>query len=151
MKLNYSSPSTSIKNYSESKLAKMETNDCVVRAIASASNWDYDKAHKFVEDKFQRQFRRGTLRFNSRMTILSIEDIKLNRKKIKTISSSEMMNGKSKMTVGSFAKKYNKGTYILVVKGHAFSIRNGEVIGGNREDAIKTRRILKGVWKIGSN
>lgn len=55
MTLKYSSPSEVIKNYKESAKAKFETNDCVVRAIAAASGWEYDKAHKFVSDEFKRQ------------------------------------------------------------------------------------------------
>ena len=55
-----------------------------------------------------------------------------------------------RFTIGSFIKNYNKGTYVITVRGHAFSITDGEVIGGNREDARKMRCILKGAWKIGT-
>jgi hypothetical protein len=149
MTLKYSSPSTAIKNYNDSKLAKRETNDCVVRAIAAASGWEYDKAHKFVADEFKRENRRGTRFFNSTMVKLANNDCRLNRKKITTISKGVMKNGKSRMTIGSFVKQYDKGTYILTVRGHAFSIKDGEVIGGNRQDATKMRCILEGAWKVG--
>jgi hypothetical protein len=149
MTLKYSSPSTAIKNYNDSKLAKRETNDCVVRAIAAASGWEYDKAHKFVADEFKRENRKGTRFFNSTMVKLANNDCRLNRKKITTISKGVMKNGKSRMTIGSFVKQYDKGTYILTVRGHAFSIKDGEVIGGNRQDATKMRCILEGAWKVG--
>ena len=149
MTLKYSSPSTAIKNYIESTIAKRETNDCVVRAIAAASGWEYDKAHKFVADEFKRENRKGTRFFNSTMVKLANNDCRLNRKKITTISKGVMKNGKSRMTIGSFVKQYDKGTYILTVRGHAFSIKDGEVIGGNRQDATKMRCILEGAWKVG--
>ena len=40
------------------------------------------------------------------------------------------------MTVGTFIKKYPEGTFFIIVKGHAFTIKNGVVIG-NYEDALK--------------
>lgn len=84
------------------------------------------------------------------MNKLADNNRKLNRKKITIISKGEMKNGKSRMTIGSFISNYNKGTYVVVVRGHAFSIKDGEVIGGNREDARKMRCILQGAWKIGT-
>lgn len=47
-KISFVPSSESIKGYSDSKIAKDERNDCVVRAIAAASEMEYDKAHKFV-------------------------------------------------------------------------------------------------------
>ena len=35
--------------------AKVEKNDCVVRAIANACDVNYSQAHKYVEDKFDRK------------------------------------------------------------------------------------------------
>jgi len=150
MTLSYSSPTTAIKNYKESTTARFEINDCVVRAIAAACGWEYDKAHQFVADEFKRQPRKGTRFFNSTMTKLADNNRRLNRKKITTISKGIMKNGKSRMTIGAFVKQYDKGTFILTVRRHAFSIKDGEVIGGNREDARKMRCILEGAWKIGT-
>lgn len=150
MALKFTSPGDCIKNYSKSKLAQTEKSDCVVRAFAAAADCDYDVAHRFVQVEFNREFRKGTKRFNSTMTKLSNDGRRINRKSIKTISSGEIKNGSSRMTVGSFVKDWDKGTYILVIRGHAFTVRNGEVIGGNRQDANKTRCIIKGAWKIGN-
>ena len=52
------------------------------------------------------------------------------------------------MTVGTFVKLYDKGTYILRVAGHAFTIKDGTVIG-NPNDADQIRKIIKNAWKIG--
>jgi hypothetical protein len=149
MKLNYISKSSGIKGYDNSSIAKSEKNDCVVRAIASASGWEYNKAHYFVSKWFNRQPKKGTYFFNIGMTKIENTGKRLNRKKVTTISKGEMKNGKSKMTIGAFASLYNKGSYIVTVKGHAFTIKDGSVIG-NIDDAVKTRKILKGAWKVGS-
>ena len=47
MKLPYTATSEAIKGYSDSALAKSERSDCVVRAVASAYDMLYDKAHKW--------------------------------------------------------------------------------------------------------
>ena len=52
------------------------------------------------------------------------------------------------MTVGTFAKEYNTGTYIIRVARHAFTIKDGSVIG-NPNDATQLRKIIKNAWKIG--
>lgn len=149
MKLNFTPAKDAIKNYEESKLAKSETRDCVVRAFAAAFDIEYEKAHAFVGKEFGRQFRRGTQRFNQTMTKLSNDRRRLNYKLIKTISSTTMKNGSCRMTVGKFVENWNKGTYIIVISRHAFTVRDGEVIGGNSSDASRMRCVVKGVWKIG--
>ena len=53
------------------------------------------------------------------------------------------------MTVGTFIAKNPKGTYVVTVKRHAFTIKDGVVIG-NREDAIQKRKIMLLAWKVGS-
>jgi hypothetical protein len=147
MKINYISKSDAINGYNESLVAKGEKNDCVVRAIASASGMNYDKAHKFVAEYFNRKNREGVYYFNSGMDNMQDQKIRLNRKKVIKINR-PMMNGKSRMTVGAFIKKNSKGSYILSVKGHAFTVKDGSVIG-NPCDAVKIRKILLGAWKIG--
>ena len=48
MRIPYTATSQAIKGYSDSPLAKSERNDCVVRAIASAFDIDYNKAHQWA-------------------------------------------------------------------------------------------------------
>ena len=143
MSLQFLSAKDSIKGYSESKLAQSETRDCVVRAFAAACDWEYDKAHKFISKEFLRQPKMGTKRFLPTMDKMVSEGRKLGRKKIKTITD------KSIKTVGQFAKWYDRGTYIVVISGHAFAIKDGVVVGGNWNDAERMRCQIKGVWKIG--
>jgi len=151
MKLPYTATSEAIKGYSDSALAKSERADCVVRAVASAYDMLYDKAHKWVAETFNRQMRRGTRGFPQGMDRMSANATRLNRKLTKKIDAKYLKTngGKSQMSVGTFAKEYNKGTYIIRVSGHAFTIKDGSVIG-NLEDSYKIRKIVKNAWKIGS-
>lgn len=148
MKVRYTSASEAIKGYSDSSLAKSENRDCVVRAVASAYDITYEKAHRWVSETFNRKPKRGTFGFPIGMDKISKDGIKINRKLTKRINPSDLKNGRSQMSVGTFLKLYDKGTYIVRVTGHAFTIKDGVVIG-NFEDCIKIKRVVKNAWKIG--
>ena len=153
----YISSSVAIKGITESKLAQSEKDDCVVRAFASAFGVTYDYAHKKVAEVFGRKNRQGTAYFSLTMNALASKEIKFNRKGITPIKEDIGLSywfevkGKStlrNMTTAKFLEKYSKGTYIVTVKGHAFTIKDGVVIG-NPEDATQRKKVIFGAWKIG--
>ena len=161
--LPYESTGSAIKGYSDSVTARRETNDCVVRAFASAFDVTYDYAHKYVAEEFGRKPRKGTYYTASKMTKLSEGVLKVNSKKIIPIGTKSnsvfypyslsyevKVKGekvKRQMTVGTFVKKNPKGTFFILVRGHAFTIKDGVVIG-NPEDAIKTKRPMRSAFQI---
>lgn len=149
MILPYTSTSQAIKGYSDSTLAKSERADCVVRAVASAFDLHYDKAHKWVADTFKRKPGGGTCGFPIGMDRMSTNKTRFNYKRTKTIEAKYLTTngGKSKMSVGTFVKLYDKGTYIIRVSAHAFTIKDGTIIG-NPEDATKSKKIIKNAWKV---
>jgi hypothetical protein len=53
------------------------------------------------------------------------------------------------MTVGSFIKQYDKGTYIINIKNHVFVVKDS-VIFGNFEDYSKLKKIVIFAYKIES-
>ena len=162
-KLPYESTASAIKGYSDSLTARRETNDCVVRAFASAFDVTYDYAHKYVAEEFKRQPRKGTYFTASKMSKLSEGVIKVNNKKIIPIGTKSnsviypyslsyevKVKGetvKRQMTVGTFVKKNPKGTFFVLVRRHAFTIKDGVVIG-NFEDAVKTKRPMMAAFEI---
>jgi len=83
------------------------------------------------------------------MNLMSTNNTRFNYKRTRTIDAKYLTTngGRSKMTVGTFAKEYNTGTYIIRVDRHAFTIKDGCVIG-NPEDATKLRKIIKNAWRI---
>ena len=154
--LPYESTGSAIKGYSDSVTARRETNDCVVRAFASAFDVTYDYAHKYIAEQFGRKPRKGTYYTASKMTKLSEGVLKVNDKKINSVfypyslSYEVKVKGdvvKRQMTVGTFVKKNPKGTFFILVRGHAFTIKDGVVIG-NPEDAIKTKRPMRSAFQI---
>lgn len=158
MNKGYISSREVIKGMSDSNIAKSENNDCVVRAFATAADMDYDSAHWFVKKTFKRKDRKGVYRFESIMNIFSNCNEQVNGKNIKTITEEYntmlyyvTVKGQKVLrstTTSSFIKRYPVGTYIVVVRGHAFTIKDGVVIG-NFDDGKKMKKRINGAWKIG--
>jgi hypothetical protein len=149
------SSSSYIIGYSDSKIAKSETNDCVVRSFASAFKTTYDDAHQFVQTKFNRKNRKGTARFVTTMNNMANHNQVLWGKTLKKLGNSNSKNSMKfedkgvtrNMTTFQFLKKYPKGTYMVTVSGHAFTISNGVVIG-NHEDVLKTKKVILHAWEV---
>ena len=161
-KLPYEATSTAIKGYSDSEIAKHEKGDCVVRAFASSFDISYDNAHKYVAEKFGRKPKNGT--YGTVNTLVKMADNRttVNHKKVYPIghrmndtmfgslSYSVKVKGVIKrrdMTVGTFIKKYPFGTFFVLVRRHAFTIKDGVVIG-NYEDSVKTKKIMRCAFEI---
>ena len=160
--LPYEKTGKAIKGYTESAIAKGETNDCVVRAFASSFDVSYDFAHKYVAEEFGRKPRKGTYGTVSKLVKMSDNSLKVNGKKIcplgvrhndymlRSLMYDVKVKGEIKkrnMTVGTFVKQNPKGTFFVLVKGHAFTIKDGVVIG-NPEDATKTKRPMRCAFEI---
>jgi len=149
--LPYIQTSTAIIGYSESAIAKSETNDCFVRAVASAYEAPYDKAHTWVKEKFGRQNRKGTMSVSCKMATMSTKGETFNNKSIKPIEKLRTLDiakgGMKRTTLNQFIKKHPTGSYILIVKRHAFTLKNGAVIG-NTQDSKSIRKIVHDAFQI---
>jgi hypothetical protein len=146
-----------IIGYSDSTIAKTESNDCVVRAIASSFEMSYDESHKFVAKIWFRRNREGTRNFVGGLRHMITNKVKINGKLFETmgneyghVSYEVKVKGqmvKRNMTTGTFIKKYPVGKYLVVVRGHAFSIIDGKVVG-NAGDAKMKKRVILYAFKI---
>ena len=153
--LTSTSASSYIIGYSDSKIAKSETADCVVRSFASAFKITYDESHQFVAQKFNRKPRKGTARFVPIMNGMSYSSINLWGKTLRKLGDGNSKNSMRyqegdrmrNMTTFQFLKKYPRGTYMVTVSGHAFTISNGVVIG-NHEDVLKTKKVILHAWQV---
>ena len=148
--------------------AKNETNDCVVRAIANACDVNYNQAHKYVADKFDRKKGKGTQMFMSildKVDQMEFDEVgQLNlfnegiTRKIKAIGKGpkqggDMINPKYKhkpvaYTVKAFAQKFNKGSYLLAVNKHALAIRDGVIVDNGNYQFDGYRRIVEGAYQV---
>lgn len=134
-----------IIGYKESPLAKSERNDCVVRAVASTFNLKYEVAHKFVADEFGRQPKKGTFNTMSKLrirnNILGKSYVQVPPPYLKYPGSARHQANGGKpvpITTSMFLEKFPTGRFLVIIKGHAFSIIDGVVVG-NKEDGKRLR------------
>ena len=133
---------------SESIKASSERNDCFVYALGTSFDLNYDEAHAVVKTTFKRGDRIGTKSsmVDSIFTGMINSGMKLNSKRVTARmdkpTSVYINSGKEvarAMQVGSFAKKYSVGTYLILVASHALTIRDGIVIDNNNDRSVKSR------------
>ena len=91
---------------------KLDTDDCSARAISVAENISWDKAYIKLSD----YARKRGLMLSSVQSIESYLDD--NYKRFCNYN----------ITVGEFARRYNKGTYLVTMRGHITVIINGVII-----------------------
>ena len=148
-----------------SSLAKNEKNDCAVRAFANAFNISYDVAHKFAEDKFNRKAKKGVKGMFITLSKLGFATFDLfsntlfpetktygihplARSKTGKLVNTDYTHKEVNHTVKTFCAKYNKGTYIVIVKNHALTIKDGIVIDNPNYRFTGYRRIVESACRI---
>lgn len=158
--LDYNYASNEIKGYGNSQIAKKEKNDCFVRAVAAATGSHYDKAHEFVKSNFARKEGKGTEFTSLIMMKLEEEGFSLDGKdfKVKVLPTERITNKyklygeviNRKKTVKSFMKDNPKGTFIVGVSKHAFTVKDGKLIDNAGEEFRPTRKV-DSVFQISGN
>jgi len=141
-------------------LSKSENNDCVVRAVQHSFGVDYVDAHHFCETKLNRVSGQGTYTGIYLPKIKQAFGQKINRmgkggritrdqkSKVEKWSNDKQKYVVKRETVQvrykvkDFVKKFNVGKYIVIVRGHAFALVEGEVMG-NWNDS---KRLTREVW-----
>ena len=137
-----------------SELAKNEKNDCVVRSVASAASVSYNSAHKFCQDVFGRESKRGTNSAVIATQMLNAETsgIELEGKKfaVRVLGSSEITNTyklygeliKRKKTLKSFIASHKVGTYLVMIANHALTVKDGEVFDWSSNAFKPTTKVV---------
>ena len=157
-----------------SEIAKEETNDCVVRAIANACDVNYDQAHKYVAETFDRKKGKGTqlfttlLKTNKEMVFDNVGQLDLFndgiRRTVKHIGDKPKMEGdknvggklnnpkykhkKVAYTVKEFAQRFRNGNYIIAVAKHALAIKNGVVVDNGNYQIGGYRRVVESAFQV---
>lgn len=115
-----------------------ETNDCTVIAWTNVFDCEYSKAHSYLK-KFGRPNRKGmyTKQIRAALEACTKAKIKIGPYDIK-----------NKISVSNFVKKHSKGRYYVLVRGHAFAIKDGIVYdyydGPRRQINFACRVYLEG-------
>ena len=145
--------SKEIKGYNSSKIAKGEKNDCFVRALAAATEVDYDTSHEFVQKTFKRKPKKGTENhqivkamagFQEEGMNIGSKSFKVNVLPKSRITNTYKLYGElvdRKKTVKSFIKDNPKGTFVVGVSKHAFTVKDGVLIDNVGEEFRPTRKV----------
>lgn len=151
--------SKEIKGYNSSKVAKSEKNDCFVRALAAATDTDYDLAHSVAKDTFNRENKKGTQNMDiiTEMKKAEKEGLQMGdlNFKVRVLKGHHTHNtyklyGKfvdRKKTVKSFIKDHPKGNFLVTVSKHAFAVKDGMLVDNKGEEFRPTRKV-DGAYKI---
>jgi hypothetical protein len=133
-----------------------EKADCVPVAVAACFDVSYEHALDFCSKKLGRRPSKPTSSWLITQTLRPERNDLLKEYLGKGVQKifepvTEYPNrfapggvNRCKMTVGTFLKLYPVGTYLLLVRNHAFSVKDGVVIG-NLSDATSTRKIIETV------
>jgi hypothetical protein len=150
-----------------------ENGDCVVRAIQHSFNVDYLDAHHFCEVKLHRNAGEGTYTGRYLHLVKQAFGLKINmmgrtlqygngNKRLTRLvkhKTTKWSNAKQKWIptkimkkvpykVKGFIKEYSEGSYIVVVRRHAFALVNGVVMGNFEDDKRLTRDVVS-AYKVG--
>ena len=151
--------SSSIKGISSSKIAKKENNDCFVRALAAATDQDYDAAHEVVKKVFNRKAKKGTKNAEivSKMQKAEKDGLRVGKTDYRVnvlgkyrITNTYKLYGEyiqRKKTVKSFIQDNPKGNYIVTVSKHAFALKDGKLIDNKGEEFRPTRKV-DGAYRV---
>ena len=138
--------------------SKGERNDCSVRAIATAVGIGYDTAHKFLKERFDRSDKKGCLNMVKKCIGMQEEELELEGKKFrfKYIPRKELRNEYKlygeyiyrAKTVKSFVKSFPRGTFLVFVANHVFTIKDGLMLDNAGEEFRPTRKVIDAVEVI---
>lgn len=161
----------------QSELEDQDRNNCSVRALATAFEKPYEVAFTCAEMIWDRKKNQGARGFGVEKTANMgwLWDKKITRMgaevrdKWNFSDANRLMFGGDKMlgkwgyksdgwggtkkvfrrmSTGTFFKTFTKGTYIIVVRGHMFTYKDGQVLG-NYSDAEKTKTVIEYAFAVG--
>ncbi len=142
--------SQEVLNLATNELAQKETNDCVVKAIATATGTSYNDAHDFAKNYLMRKDRDGT-HLDTFSPNICKEEMNVGKKKVsfdklskKRITNRYKVKGEifdRQKTVKSFIKDNQKGTFIVTVAKHALTVKDGMIIDNVGEEYRPTRKV----------
>ena len=146
--------------------AKGEANDCTIRALVACTGKSYEDAHRYIAQQTGRIRRRGAetaalIKALDGKTIFGkfFESFGENVNQAQGFAGLAKVkapavvyrSGKtvrqSTMTMGTFLKTYTKGTYYILLRGHALAIVDG-VIYGNTNDAKRLKARILGAFEV---
>ena len=129
-------------------------NYCTVTALAATFGMSYDEAYSFASKEWSRKKGKGV----ATITMLGSFPQAVGKDYAKKVLSQEVERVKAEqdykqpdgsiktrdMNLSTFSKKYSKGKYYILVKGHALAVIDGEIV----DHTDKPKRRVRYAWKV---
>lgn len=143
-----------IKSNGPATKMEKDTNYCTVTALSATLGISFDTAYDFASKEWNRSRGRGV----GTLTLLGSFPQAVGKDYSKMILDSvvtrvvaeqdyKQPDGSIKtrdMNLSTFSKKYPKGKYYILVKGHALAVINGEIV----DHTDKPKRRVRFAWKV---
>jgi hypothetical protein len=140
-----------IKTYGGYNQFLNDNNCCAVTALSASMEVPYDEAFKYAQQTWGRKGGEGTKTLKLLQSFVDRESITVGgvTKKITKVGNTHVYHqyGKDinrKMSIKSFLKMYPTGTYYILMRSHAFTVKNGELI----DNSDRMGRRITHVWKL---
>lgn len=140
-------------NGSTAKL-KGDMNYCTVAAFSASFSISADEAYEYAATVWERRRCRGVSTLKMLKTFPQAEGLSYAKEvmgkdvvRIKAEHDYKQPDGSIKtrsMTLSTFAKKFKRGKFYILVKGHALAIINGEIV----DHTDKPKRRINFAWKV---
>ena len=156
--LDYKYSSKEIDYSKATKFKKLnEKNDCSVRAIATAVCVEYNDAHVYMNKVLKRVNRKGAtnmvgkiMRESKKNPVQEIAGKKfeyeyIQRAQLKNVYKLYGEQVARKKTVKSFMDTFRKGTYLVFVSNHVFTVKDGVLVDNAGEEFRPTRKVIDAV------
>jgi len=130
-----------------------ETNDCFVRALAISAKISYTESHGIAKELFGRKTGEGTYDINPTIRSKKGRDYFAHRNiQLEDVKHTYVRRDKKvlPLNIRGFYNRYPKGSYLLLVSGHALAIVDGVI--QDWEDYKKhIGRPLKAAYRVKNN
>lgn len=134
---------------------KGDTNYCTVTALSATFSISADEAYEYVAKTWKRKRGRGVATLTMLSTFPQAEGFSYAKEvlgkdviRVKAEQDYKQPDGSIKtrdMNLSTFSKKYPRGKYYILVKGHALAVIDGEVV----DHTDKPKRRIRYAWRVG--
>jgi hypothetical protein len=142
-----------IKSNRPATMLKGDNNHCTVSALSASFDISFDQAYDYAHVLWNRKRGKGVRTLTMLKTFPNTEGgsqavLGKGMTKIKAKHDYKQPDGSIKtrsMNLSTFTKKHPRGRYYILVKGHALSVIDGEIV----DHTDKPKRRIMHAWKVG--
>lgn len=131
-----------------------DTNYCTVTALSASFSISADEAYDYAAKTWERKRSRGVATLTMLKTFPVAEGVTQAKEvlgkeviRVKAEQDYKQPDGSIKtrdMNLSTFSKKYPKGKYYILVKGHALAVIDGEIV----DHTDKPKRRVRYAWRV---